>query len=783
MRLLKTPAWIALISCISAAALTGGPSIQSPSPREELIRELADPQIDVRISAAEILYKFETVGPTLFVPLINAVRVDQGLGDERLEELIEYLACALSEIGKPALPMLGRTLRHHDPRVRLLSVRALFELGSEDKALVPFPVWIESIGVMLALQGFDEHGIFETAHYFGHQLAKIDSLPLAPFIRILENDPDWRFRLIAVYFVSEKWIPDEAVLPLIQALGDRFRIDPPMTDRDFDEPVAYPVRELALGLLKEESYRLQRRGSISQAQELLLDNLESEDQDLRRRSIDLLGEFNVSAAVEPLVRALQDTDPQIRSSAAEALRRLEDPGTFQPFIPLLSDPDPEQRLLAAEALLKLEDEAVNGPLIALLQDEDVRVRRKALPVLERLDSTLALRLLVPLLEDSNAAVRSDAVQQLGSLHQEEGVLERLLAAADDPHRSVRYSAINALGKGGWPKALDRVIKALSDPDPWVRSGSVRVLGNWPGWKEARVLDGVIQALTDSDPTVREAAFEVVEWFRLRRAAGQLVECFKVSDAELRSKISKLLVKIGGALQWRALAEMVITRHQAADEAIWILGRVRYRQALPDLREALEDKRPRVRSASAEALGTMRDPRSAGLLAALLKDPDISVRSSAAKALGHFRSPDLSDALLEALADPNRRVLWAAAESLGKHKDQRAIARIASLIRELEKPLEKTHAVALLRFFPQPESVRVLIEALGDGDHGFLHQACKTLVKMARPQLIEALAPLLQDPEAGDDPVASRALKTLSAYGHRKEIEKWREWWKEARGKR
>src|SRR6185436_14790825 len=103
---------------------------------------------------------------------------------------------------------------------------------------------------------------------------------------------------------------------------------------------------------------------------------------------------------------------------------------------------------------------------------------------------------------------------------------------------------------------------------------------------------------------------------------------------------------------------------ARRNAVWALGALHDRDAVPALVAALKDDDAEVRQQVAWALGAIRDARAVDALIAALKDSEDNVRSQAAWALGAIRDHRATDALTSLLKDPNPKVRRQAAWALG-----------------------------------------------------------------------------------------------------------------------
>ena len=133
-------------------------------------------------------------------------------------------------------------------------------------------------------------------------------------------------------------------------------------------------------------------------------------------------------------------------------------------------------------------------------------------------------------------------------------------------------------------------------------------------------------------------------------------------------------------QWIADLKSIdpVKRTQAADQ----LGSLRVRPAVPDLVAVLSDKDPRVREASAFALGEIADQDAANHLSRLLAgDTDASVRASSAFALGMLEDTKSVSALLDSLDDSSAEVRSAALVALGLMRDQDDVEDIEEMLND------------------------------------------------------------------------------------------------------
>ncbi len=173
---------------------------------------------------------------------------------------------------------------------------------------------------------------------------------------------------------------------------------------------------------------------------------------------------------------------------------------------LLSDPDPAVRARAAFALASVQDSASGPVLVGLLADPDPSVRRDAAFALGQLwDPRFGSTLLGALAEESKREVRHRLLEALGKVG-DERTMERLVALDLPVEESAdRYLALGRMGVRGvvLPSGVQYLVEGLRDPDPEAREnagyyfGRTQAPGPWAAW--APQVRGVLDSLPTDEP--------------------------------------------------------------------------------------------------------------------------------------------------------------------------------------------------------------------------------------------------------------------------------------------
>ncbi|MDD1720116.1 MAG: HEAT repeat domain-containing protein [Methanoregulaceae archaeon] len=194
--------------------------------------------------------------------------------------------------------------------------------------------------------------------------------------------------------------------------------------------------------------------------------------------------------VPGLIRALRNQDINVQYEAVSALGEIGDPQAVGPLVDVLRDDKYSAiRWRAAEALASIGDPAI-GALTECLSHPAEDVRWKAALALGSTGSGKAIDPLIRLLSDHDRFVRSRAANALGHIGQAAtGPLIKALAEGDG---NVRWGSVIALGQIGDPKGVIPLIRALDDKYEDIRSEATSALTTMGD----RVVDPLIRAFLE-----------------------------------------------------------------------------------------------------------------------------------------------------------------------------------------------------------------------------------------------------------------------------------------------
>ncbi|KAA9399814.1 HEAT repeat domain-containing protein [Haloarcula sp. CBA1130] len=399
-------------------------------------------------------------------------------------------------------------------------------------------------------------------------------------------------------------------------------------------------------------YELERDGK---AQELIRLLRESDNERVKTRAAELLGNFDDHDdrrdVVNALVDAAQSDSDEITGAAIDSLDELGDDAITQligsmagvdleddaadwvkakAYMQVLDADVPELRMAAANGLGTLDQADAVPKLAERFEDADPRVRARAARSAGKIGDSRATTPLESLLTDQKAGVRREAADALGNIGNRQA-LQALLPLYEDDDERVRRIAVGAFGNFGNDRPVDYLIEALSDESAAVRRTAVysliELLSNVPTNQSHEIRDTVVEKLSNTDDrSVVVPLVEILEestqaaqrrntaWMLGRvtsqeerdRVIESLVEALEEDDQMLRQFAATSLAELGDDDNMVERRLLKIVQDDGIDpevrgQAIFTLGKVggeRSRKTLDKLIDETEHDVVRKKAFSA-----------------------------------------------------------------------------------------------------------------------------------------------------------------------------------------
>jgi len=460
-------------------------------------------------------------------------------------------------------------------------------------------------------------------------LVKIGEPAVEPLITRLKDASD--LMIIIVIRVLGNIGDKRAVLPLIAALKNK---DPGVVSR----------AATALGNIGDKRAVLPLIGAFK-----------DENPSVQKSAIDVLVKIG-TPAVKHLITALKNKEPVVQKSAADVLIKIGAPAV-EPLVVALNDEDPEVQELAMYVLLEIGDPAVN-PLIALLKDnEDPEVEKAAIDALVKIGDS-AVEPLIAALRHESVTIRIASATALGRIGDKRAVQSLVKALTD---WKVRRSAAMALDSLEWKPVIpshrihylyakgqknellneweltNKIL--LSDMQSGIQESIQNAVYAYIDLRGNDIIPELIKMLeSDSDNIIAKAY------------VNPLIAALNHEDPEMQKSAADVLVTIGSP----AVEALVAILKDADSDAIRVaaiaLGNIGDNQAVNPLIALLKDNEdPEVEKAAIDALVKIGDSAVEPLIAAL-RHESVTIRIASATALGRIGDKRAVQSLVKALTD-------------------------------------------------------------------------------------------------------------------------------------
>jgi HEAT repeat protein len=448
--------------------------------------------------------------------------------------------------------------------------------------------------------------------------------------------------------------------------------------------------------------------SGSRATAVLIEQMESEDRQVRESVIVALGRIGDPQAVPALLKTMA-TDPDLLIVAAGSLAKIGDDRAFDALVGYIGHPDASVRQgivsainsigstdMRARAPVLLKDPSplvresavkVAGYfgypecthlLLALCMDPDEGVRRAVLQHLPYLDDDRVVPTLAEAIRNGTAKERATAAQALAQVEASKaGPL--LLASLKDPDEWVQYFSARAIGRLEYSEGLDALTHlAEGDAPGQVRIAAIESLGSIGGPKAVAVL---ARMSNDNDPDIARAAVVGMGLIAHPDALHPLLDAVRSADPSRRVDALIALGKRGGegapeALQWAAAADSEPAVIQAAIDSLRSMGTS---EAIASLVGLLAT--PARREACIISLSRLARRQQIEMIGHGLTHAQTSVRVAVVEVLERIKNPVASQLLVEALDDEQPAVRLAAAAALGRLGSRLAERKLLALANE------------------------------------------------------------------------------------------------------
>lgn len=558
------------------------------------------------------------------------------------------------------------------------------------------------------------------------------------------KDVNWRVRKTAVEILLEEYQIEKYVKGLINLLY-------------IDDNAG--ARNSAI----EALIRLNKKATL-----FLMEAFNTQNRDVRKFIIDILGEFRDRKALPLMLNALKDVDDNVRASAVEHLGKIGEPAVVDALIGILGSGDLWTAYPAADALGRIGDRRALPSLINALSVKTLR--EPVLRALSRFSDPDTLRSIIPLLEDTSKTIQEEALKTIKNFYHN-GVKEELI--------------VEQIKKFFGGRAIDMLVSYAWSNKPEVRISAILLLGLM---RDERALAPLLELSAEEDlsedvkralvfigrhkPESILSLFNIINPFQKRFMCS--VAC-EIASPVFYDLFEKLIDDEEGHV--RSLAAIGISRledikavkvikkllsdpyEDVQEAAVTALSNLKEGLSVDEFIKSLSSKEPVIRKNSVLVLGEIGAADAVPAIGFALKDEDISVRRAVIRALSKIKTDESIKYLKLALTDENPDIRASAALSLGLSKRNDVLESLVLLLSDADDSV-RVAAVKALGALCDRNSTSNLVKMLSDANGFVVAAAIEALSTIGGEAAKDALLEMLS---SSDKEIRRTAIKALAPF--------------------
>ncbi len=493
----------------------------------------------------------------------------------------------------------------------------------------------------------------------------------------------------------------------------------------------------------------------AEATDYLIQAFNSEDVDVRKFIIDILGSVRAIKSLPLMLKALEDEDGNVKVSAVEHLGNMKDASVVDALISVLEKGDIWLGYSAAAALgNRGGDKAVEALISALTRKP---LRESAIRALGQIADIRALSSIVPFLKDESKIVREETLKALERFFHK-GIVEEiisetiknafgeeasniLLSYIQSDKENVRIAAILLLGLLKDKRAVTHLLEISSEEE--LKEDAIRALV-FIGKAEP---ESLIPFFNVSDLCQRRIICEVAGKIGADIFFEYLVHRLRDKDGHVRANASIALSNVGNLSAVTYFKPLLLDEYEDVQQAaITSLSNLREGLDIDEIIDELSDKNPVLRKNCAMLLGVLGEKEMVGPLSVALKDSDVSVRIAVVDALSSIPDPIAVKPLLQAMTDESPDVRRAAVIGICKAGTENVIEPLILLLYDKDSGV-RAAAAKSLGSIKSEKALKPLIHLLSD-DSGFVKASViESLGGFKNDRVKNILIPMLRDKDA------------------------------------
>ncbi len=540
---------------------------------------------------------------------------------------------------------------------------------------------------------------------------------------------------------------NEACIPvLLSAMGDEsWRVRKTAVEILFDD---YTIEQYIHGLIQllyiddnagarnsaiEALNRLGKKATL-----FLIEAFDTQNRDVRKFIIDVLGEQMDPRALSLMLHAIKDEDENVSATAVEQLGRRGEISVVDALIDILNSGELWTAYPAADALGRIGNKKAVPYLTRALQRKPLR--EPVLKALSHFAEPSTLQHIIPLLTDSSRNIQEETLKTIEKYYHN-GVQAYLITA--EMKRILGDQVLDLLITFAWSSKKE------------VRISAILLLGLL---KDEAAFTPLLDISHEEEfsEDVKKALI-----FIGKSKPSALLSLFNTDNPQRKRFICEVAEQIASPEYFDVLEKMLSDDdgHVRSIGAVGI-SKLHNMSIFPKLKRLLVDPYEDVQEAAVEALFNLKEGLQTDELIMMLRDKNPSLRKNAARLLGKMKITVAIEALGFALKDDNVFVRKAVIEALDSIGTANSVRYLKYALTD-ENPDIRIAAVLSLGAIGGSDSVESLIILAADPDDAVRVAAAKALGMLGDSEVVKTLDTLLRDSNGF---VVTTALEALSSIG-------------------
>ncbi|MBC8550884.1 MAG: HEAT repeat domain-containing protein, partial [Candidatus Brocadiales bacterium] len=321
---------------------------------------------------------------------------------------------------------------------------------------------------------------------------------------------------------------------------------------------------------------------------------------------------------------------------------------------LLNDRDDDVRKFAIDLIHDIQYcDYPEKLVVMLIEDTNVNVRAAAAKTLGALQYTESIQLLIEALKDEEWVAFS-ALEAL-TLFNDDSSIDPIIRLIDHFSDTIRFAAIEALGKIGNPKATPRLLEFLAKAEGFEKMVTVKSLVQIGDIEKAPEVKGILyDMLKESEWDDKIIAIQGLVALNESASIPQMMDIAGELDMshpdheDYIYMIRDAIIGFGCNKHLLNILKNESMRYKGKVMAIEIAGTIRCAEAVPYLINLLNSEYRDVKRSCIKSLGEIKNDEAQTYLMMAIKDEDSHVRKSAVSALGSISDMSAFEPLMNML---------------------------------------------------------------------------------------------------------------------------------------